>query len=59
MKKTIIGMAGLLLLSAAPALAEPPKDSETAAPRLAQNSLDSLAGKLADRLEFGGLAGQR
>jgi hypothetical protein len=58
MKKTIIGMAGLLLLSAGPALAEP-KEAEIAAPRLEEKreptGLDSLAGKLADRLEFSGL----
>lgn len=59
MKKKIIGMAGLLLLSAAPALAEAPKKSETTAPRLEEKreptELDGLAIKLADRLEFSGL----
>lgn len=59
MKEKIIGMAGLLLLITTPALADPPKETETAAPRLAENSapagVESLAGKLADRLEFGGL----
>lgn len=59
MKKTIIGMAGLLLLNAAPTLADPPKEAETATPSLAENraptGLDGLAGKLADRLEFSAL----
>lgn len=59
MKKKIIGMAGLLLLSTAPALAETPKEAETAASSLGENreptGLDGLAGKLADRLEFSGL----
>lgn len=59
MKKKIIGMAGLLLLIAAPALAEAPKDAEIATPSLAENreptGLDGFAGKLADRLEFSAL----
>jgi hypothetical protein len=63
MKKKIIGMAGLLLLSAAPALAEPPKEAETLSHRTEKThehlpttgDLDGLAGKLADRLEFNAL----
>lgn len=63
MKKKIIGMAGLLLLSAAPALAEPPKEAEALSHRTEKThehlpmtgDLDGLAGKLADRLEFNAL----
>ena len=65
MKKKIIGMAGLLLLVATPALADAPQEAEIPAPRVGENrearpepkpgpdgSLDALAGKLADRLKF-------
>ncbi len=59
MKKKIIGIPGILLLIAASALAETPKESGTATPSLAENrepnSVDDLAEKLANRLEFSGL----
>ncbi|HCC55516.1 MAG TPA: hypothetical protein DEQ20_11450 [Desulfobulbaceae bacterium] len=70
MKKKIISMAGLLLLSAVPALADAAKEAEIPAPRIEENrkalhkhehkpgpdgSLDGLAGKLADRLKFSAL----
>ena len=51
MKKKIIGMAGLLLLSAAPALAEPPK--EAAAPE--KGELATLAEKVANKVKFSAL----
>jgi hypothetical protein len=57
MKKKIISMAGLLLLAAAPALAEAPKELKIPGPRLEENreptGVDGLAGRLMDRLEFG------
>jgi hypothetical protein len=59
MKKKFIGMAGLLLLIAAPALADTVKESVTPAPSLEEKSkpteLNSLTAQLADRLKFSAL----
>ena len=51
MRKKIIGMAGLLLLIATPALAEPPK--EATAPE--KGELATLAEKVANKVKFSGL----
>ena len=68
MKKKIISMAGLLLLSATSAFADTPKETEIPAPRAGENretlhehkheptgGLDSLSEKLADKIKFSGL----